>query len=295
MHTRSRGRGRNYTALRGLVELACELCWAGGWPARIGNLRPDRPRLARFELALLEPGSPRLRLGLASDLHIGPTTAPRQIELGLELLDRENLDVLLLGGDYVFLEATPKRSQMLARLVDGVRAPLKLAVLGNHDLWTHHQRLERALESAGVRLLVNETVPLAAPHDGVHIVGLDEPWTGIRAPERALASTRDANVRVVLCHSPDGLDMLDQCDGPSIDLYVCGHTHGGHVALPGGVPIILPPGSRQRAYAHGLRSAGTIARHVYTSRGLGNTELPFRLFAPPDVALFELTSRPAHR
>ena len=71
-------------------------------------------------------------------------------------------DVLVLGGDYVSLEVTPLMGELLERLVAGVPAAVKVAVLGNHDLWTDHTIVERALVRAGATVLVNAQHPLAA-------------------------------------------------------------------------------------------------------------------------------------
>ncbi|HET7747008.1 MAG TPA: hypothetical protein VFM29_06880, partial [Vicinamibacteria bacterium] len=94
----------------------------------------------------------------------------------------------------------------------------------------------------------------------------------------------DAAVKVVVCHSPDGLLWIR---GQGAQLMLCGHTHGGHIALPGGRPIVMP--SRVgRLYPHGLHCVeGT---HLFVSRGVGGSTVPFRAFAPPDVAVITLTS-----
>jgi predicted MPP superfamily phosphohydrolase len=66
---------------------------------------------------------------------------------------------------------------------------------------------------------------------------------------------------------------------------LCGHTHGGQIATPRG-PIIVhgPLGHRWPA---GLYQIDDLA--MFVSRGLGTVELPLRLFAPPDVALFTIS------
>ena len=79
-----------------------------------------------------------LRLGFASDLHLGPVTPLSLVEEAFDQLDAAGLDVLALGGDYVSLEVTPAIAARLTALVARVRAPVKVAVLGNHDLWTRH-------------------------------------------------------------------------------------------------------------------------------------------------------------
>jgi uncharacterized protein len=79
--------------------------------------------------------------------------------------------------------------------------------------------------------------------------------------------------------------MLHVGDAP-FELALCGHTHGGHIALPGGVPILVP-GPASRRYAHGRHAVGG-ARTLIVSRGVGSTEVALRLNADPDVLVVEL-------
>src|SRR3954466_2694147 len=171
---RSTGRGRRYTHLRGLVESAQSLAYVGGWPARLlGQVpRAQRVRVLHHRLPIFGGKARPLRIAFASDLHLGPITPPRMVDEAFARLSEAKPDILALGGDYVSLEVTNKVAAHLERLVASVDAPIKLAVLGNHDLWTRHELLERALERGGARVLLNETVRLPAPHQNVVIVGL---------------------------------------------------------------------------------------------------------------------------
>lgn len=239
----------------------------------------------RHRLAILPAGTPRLRVAFASDLHVGPTTPRALLDRAFELLAEEEPDVLLLGGDYVFLEASPARVAEVVRLVTRVPARRKIAVLGNHDLWTNHTAIEDALRGAGVEVLLNQSTRFDAPWSRVRMVCLDEPWTGEPDAASALAGRKPDEVVIVLCHAPDGLKFFSPGDAA---LFVCGHTHGGQVALPNG-PIVVPPGPLSRRYPAGRYMVGDT--HLFVSRGIGNTEAPFRLYAPPDVSLFELEAR----
>ncbi len=129
-------------------------------------------RLEHHELALgREAGRPPLRLAFGSDFHLGPTTHRDTLVNAFALLREARPDVLLLGGDYVFLGATQARVNELNDLVNSVRADLKIAVLGNHDFWARPARLEVALSAAGTVILVNEALRLPPPHDDVGIAG----------------------------------------------------------------------------------------------------------------------------
>lgn len=282
----SRGRGGRYSVARGLVESALRVIYQDGWAARTWGRVPGatRVRLAAHGLPVLPKGPARdaLRVAFASDLHLGPTTPPALLDRAFAMLAALAPDVLVLGGDYVFLDATPARAAELERRVAAVPARTKVAVLGNHDLWTDHPVLEAALTRAGATVLVNEAVRLPAPYGDVSIVGLDDPWTGAPDAARAFAAAGDAALRLAVCHSPDGLPLVR---GRGAALLLCGHTHGGQVALPGPRPLVVP--SRMgKVYPWGLHDLGDLA--LFVSRGLGGVEVPVRSWAPPDIALFTL-------
>jgi predicted MPP superfamily phosphohydrolase len=64
-----------------------------------------------------------------------------------------------------------------------------------------------------------------------------------------------------------------------------GHTHGGQLCLPGGIPIKLEarlPRSMGRGAWRYAEMAG------YTSVGAGTSLLPVRLNCPPEITLHTL-------
>ncbi len=272
MLLRSRGRGRGYSPLRGAIETALRAAYVGDWPARLWSRITTEVR--RVDVTLRAPVN--LRIGFASDLHLGPTTPMRTLERAFAILGSAELDVLALGGDYVFLDATRAKARALAALVASVPARAKVAVLGNHDLWTEHALLEDALQSAGVRVLVNDAVEI----DGVSLIGLDDPWTGALDAERGLARAA-SETKIVIAHAPEALPGV----AGRVRAMLCGHTHGGHVALPRGRPIVVH-GHVGRRFPHGVHDVdGTT---LIVSRGLGGIEIPLRTFAPPDVVVLTL-------
>lgn len=276
----SRGRGTSYSRLRGVVEGALRVAYAGDWPARARARVPGAcvVELRQASVDVAGEGAD-LRVAFASDLHLGPTTPSAVLDRAFALLAAARPDVLALGGDYVFLDATDEKARELARRVDAVPARLKVAVLGNHDLWAEHPLLERALAGVGVRVLVNEAITI----DDVAILGVDDPWTGDCDAERALEGAR-ASARIAVAHAPEALPAL----AGRVDALLCGHTHGGQIALPGGRPVVVP-GRVGRRFPHGTHVVdGTT---LIVSRGVGAVELPMRTFAPADVVLLTVRRR----
>ena len=286
---------RPYNQRHRRLEKALALLYAGGWPAKLWRLYPGSAtvRLEQHELHVgREAGRPPLKLAFGSDFHLGPTTHSATLDHAFQLLREAKPDVLLLGGDYVFLGATQERVTELNDRVSGVPADLKIAVLGNHDFWARPARLEVALSAAGTITLVNEALRLPPPHDDVGIAGLDDPFTSLdegdfvsrqHAVDEALEKIAEAKVRIAVCHSPDGLMWVRN---RGVHLLLCGHTHGGHVALPG-YRAVWVPSPVGKLYPYGRHQIDETT--LFVSRGVGGSLVPFRTWAPPDVAVFTVT------
>jgi predicted MPP superfamily phosphohydrolase len=291
-------RDRRLTRTRRTLELAFdELFRPGNWAAAAsyrlglqGRVRVSTTVVhARQSVDTATDGPtpiatdrPPLRIAFASDFHAGPTTSRRTLEMACEALAALEPHVLLLGGDFISVRADDVNR--LVPLLEAIPAPLgKFAVLGNHDLRANHPAIVDHLEHAGVTMLTNAWSTLTAPFDDVTICGLDDALRGDPRADEAMDSAPAGGTRIVLMHAPGCLHAIG--DRP-FDLAVCGHTHGGQIALPWGKAIVVPEGRLNRRY-----QAGTYAlspdgvRRLLVSRGVGCSLLPVRLFAGPEVHL----------
>ena len=88
--------------------------------------------------------------------------------------------------------------------------------------------------------------------------------------------------RILLQHSPE---LLDEAAAASVALYLCGHTHGGQICLPGGIPLMTNIRTPRR-YASGLWQHGDMTG--YTSVGVGVSVMPLRFFSKGEVAVITL-------
>jgi uncharacterized protein len=274
----------------GVARLASHLeaiLYRGGWPVRLVRALGIRPnvRVTHHSIAINHRSVPLppLKLAYASDFHAGPTTDRSLLLAACAELRAASPDVLLLGGDFVTL--APEEIDWLAAELGNVAAPFgRYAVLGNHDWWSNPSHIVERLEAAGIQVLTNRNVRLEPPFDGVWICGVDDHWCG--QPDAAAALTGADGIRIVLMHAPSGLLDLG---GGDFDLALCGHTHGGQLALPGGIPVVVPQGRLSRRYARGrYKIEGN--RTLVVSVGLGCVVLPFRLFADPEIVVCNLTT-----
>jgi predicted MPP superfamily phosphohydrolase len=221
-----------------------------------------------------------LRIVQISDLHCD--REPRNEERAAQIVNGLKPDIVVATGDYLNDSAGRARLRdMLGRL----EAPLgKFAVTGNCD--TEYCPPFDALSAAGFRLLNAETVVVEKGPDQIGISGFAVDRTsGCRDFVEKLPADR---FDVLLYHKPD---LIEDVRGPGVDLYLCGHTHGGQVALPvyGALMTFSKFGKR---YEAGLYRVGGTS--LYVNRGLGLEPRPapqVRFLARPEITVFDIRPR----
>lgn len=140
-----------------------------------------------------------------------------------------------------------------------------VGVLGNHD----SAAMVAPLEAMGVRILINETLTLHRRGAALHLTGLDDVHRFASAQAHAALAATPDGFAIALVHSPEAADHAAERHR----LYLCGHTHGGQICLPGGRPIFTSL-DRMHHLARGLWRHGEMVG--YTSAGLGTSILPLR-------------------
>jgi uncharacterized protein len=271
-------RAHDYTLARHIFEQLLLRAFGSRWVSNIHHTAGLHPPLRVWSERIAIPelrGLPPLRIILASDLHAGPMTHPSVLESACRAIAELRPDLLLLGGDFVSWHQ--RYIADLAPLLGAIPARHgRYAVVGNHDLWADDVPIVRALGQQGVETLINAEVRLPAPYGHVRLYGMDDPTAGDPRPPGALPA---GEARLVLMHAPEGMAHLR---AEQYQLALAGHTHGGQIALPGGYPIGLPPGSYSHRYAAGrFTMAG--GRTLLVSRGVGYGDFTARWNAPADI------------
>jgi predicted MPP superfamily phosphohydrolase len=213
-----------------------------------------------------------------SDLHAD--LSGRAMQRVAELVRNCDYDLCVLTGDYrgrTHGDCEPCL-EVMAHLCEGLRGDI-YGVLGNHDSIA----MVPDLEAFGVRMLLNESVAIRFGADSIYLAGVDDAHF-YRADniEKAAADIPHGGVSVLLSHNPE---IYRQAAHAGFDLMLSGHTHGGQICLPGGVPILLEA-DLPRAYGAGAwRHAGMVG---YTSVGAGSSLVPVRFNNRPEITLHKL-------
>jgi uncharacterized protein len=232
-----------------------------------------------FFLADLPPAFDGYRILHLSDTHLD--CLPDLATPAARLLDGVEVDLLVLTGDVHGHHRAPLAASTgpLVDLIQAVRVKdRRLAVLGNHD----PADMATELDELGFEVLINQSTIVGKEGDHVVVTGLDD-VNRFFTPEalRALSEAPEG-FRIALVHSPE---VADHAAAAGYSLYLCGHTHGGQICLPGGRPIITHL-QRCRYASVGTWSNGAMIG--YTSRGLGVGDVPFRFNCRGEVSILTL-------
>lgn len=211
---------------------------------------------------------------LHADLH------PPAISALAEVVAKLDYDICVLTGDYraqTFGPCEPAMNAM-AGLCTQLSQPI-YGVLGNHD----SIRMLPAMESMGIRMLLNEYIELKRGADSIHLVGVDDAhYYRVDNVANAAADVPADAVSILLSHTPE---IYRQAAHAGFDLMLCGHTHGGQICLPGGIPLTLD--AKCPRYM-GSGAWQYLGMRGYTSVGAGACIVPVRLNCPPEVAIHRL-------
>jgi uncharacterized protein len=266
-HLRSSGRAIH------LVLTLCGLRGMGRRNAHAIELRQHALKLARLPEAF--EGFTLLHL---SDLHID--AGERYLQALLERVQGLACDACVLTGDFRFgtRGSSGPAIAALARLLPALPAAT-FAVLGNHD----DLALGLALEALGVRVLMNENEALQRGDARMHIAGIDDAhYFRTHDLARASAGVPAAGCALLLSHTPQPYREAAEHGFAGM---LCGHTHGGQICLPGGIPLLTETRAPRRL-TRGSWRFGAMAG--YTSVGCGCSMVDARFFCPPEVTVHTL-------
>jgi hypothetical protein len=229
----------------------------------------------RIETPKLPDGSQPIRIVLVSDLHCDPE--PRLEARLPDVVAAQQPDIIVFAGDAVNVaDGLPHFRRCMTRLA--AIAPT-FAVRGNWD-FGEREHLD-FYGGTGVRELQVGAAKLTVRGTDVYVAGT-ACIAGLQ-PDRALADVPKDALTVFLFHAPD---RIPDVPPDRVDLYCCGHTHGGQVALPlyGALITLSKHGKR---FESGLYHVEGMPAYVNRGIGMEGGRMPrVRFWARPEVTVF---------
>ena len=234
---------------------------------------------ATLPVSGLPDGLVGVRVGFLTDLHRSRTVPHDLIAGAVDLLGREEPDVVLLGGDYV-TDGDRQYAEPAAEVLAPLSAPHGVfAVLGNHDDDRH---VPAALARQGITVLADARTRLTIRGEPFEIAGIRF-WTR-RVADIARVLRGVVATTLLLAQDPRRLRDAAALDVPVL---LSGHTHGGQIVIAG----IAATGLRRFPVLAGIARQDNTT--LFVSRGVGTVFVPVRFNCPPEVALLTLEKRGA--
>lgn len=237
-----------------------------------------------------------------SDIHSGSFMDKRAVQHGVDMVMKENADLILFTGDLVNDRATEMKDYM--DVFSRLKAPMGVySTLGNHDYgdyvsWPHDgvskeqnlEDLKKVHAALGWRLLMNEHVVLEKNNEQIALLGIENWSAKGRFPkygrmDLAHPGTEKYPFKILMSHDPSHWTGQVKEQYKDIDLILSGHTHGMQfgVEIPG---FKWSPVQYMYKEWAGLYEDGK--QKLYVNRGFGFIGYPGRVGILPEITVIEL-------
>ena len=256
-------------------------------------VEPFRIKVTRERLGSPELGdSAPLRLLHLTDLHVERISSRERTVV--KLVEKLAPDLIVLTGDYLNLSyveeerAQSEARDLLSALCGAGRCPC-FAVTGSPPVDLAGV-VPEVFHGLPITWLVDETTEVRIRDHALRIAGLTctrDRSRDVPRLRRLISTDTPRPFTLLLYHSPD---LMPEAAELGIDLYLCGHTHGGQIRLPLFGALITSSDFWKRYEMGRYRQDGTT---LYVNRGLGMEGMGApraRFLAPPEVVLWTLSA-----
>jgi uncharacterized protein len=229
-----------------------------------------------------------LKIAVLSDLHVGSAFIDdRKVTTIVERTNQLQPDLIVILGDYIAGNGRGSHRvepEVFAPMLKGLHAPLGVySVLGNHDWWYDGNKVRRALEANGIKVLENEVLQIQARGTSLWLVGFADLWTRGQRVNQTIANVPEGQPVIALTHNPDIFPAVPQ----RVPLLLAGHTHGGQVRFPFIGAVVQSSEYGERYVSGHVFENG---HHLFVTTGIGTSIVPVRFGVPPEIVLLTLKS-----
>ena len=187
-----------------------------------GNIHYHHKHRQPLQLTTAKHLAKPLRMVMMSDLHLGYHNRLAEFRKWVDLINAEQPDLILIGGDIIDISVRPLIEENMAAEFRRLKAPV-YACLGNHEYYSGEPRAQQFYHEAGIHLLRDTCVTVG----DVSIIGRDDRTNPHRKSVAELSRMADhTKYTILLDHQPYHLDRTQHA---GIDFQFSGHTHYGQV------------------------------------------------------------------
>ena len=236
-----------------------------------------------------------------SDIHSGSLNDKKNVEYAVELINKQDSNLILFTGDIVNNKADElikwKNTFSNLKAKDG-----KFSILGNHDYgdyvnWkvesqkkNNFKNLVKFQKEMGFNLLMNENIKIKRNNESISLIGVEN-WGKGRFKkkgdiDKACEGLNKNDFKIVLSHDPSHWEEILKNHNTHFHLTLSGHTHGMQFGIE--IPGWIKWSPAKWAYKHWAGLYNERKQFLNVNRGFGVLGFPGRVGIPPEISVITL-------
>ncbi len=227
-----------------------------------------------------------IKLIFLTDLHIGNKGInEKQIRDMVSIINKENPDLLVFGGDTIEKEDTFLKTKNITRVMKHIKTKDIYGVFGNHEYYFNNnpQEMKNLIEkNYKIHILEDEYTKLK---NNVILIGRLDYFSkdfGIKRKnlEEMLKGVEENNFVIVIDHNP--INFKESVEN-NIDLQISGHTHGGQI-----FPFTVVNKLFYKKIYGFFKEKNS---KLIISSGIGTSGIPLRIMAKKELVIINIKSK----
>lgn len=245
----------------------------------LGYYNAYTPTVVHYSVKLDKPLEKPLRIGMASDLHLGTLFGAKQLDQLAEIFNQQKVDLILLPGDIMDDNVSAYRAEKMQPHLAKLKAPLGVyATLGNHDFFGAQNSIAQEIQNAGITVLWDQAVEINGKFT---LIGRNDDLVKNRPSAEQLLQNVNTKLPVILLdHRPTEIEQHAKLP---IDIQVSGHAHKGQV-----FPASIITKLIYRLH-YGYEKIGF--GHYFVTSGYGFWGVPMRLGSQSEVMIIDVEGK----
>lgn len=257
-----------------------------------------------LEFDTLPPAFDGYKITQISDVHSGSFTNREKVEYAVDLVNKQNGDLILFTGDLVNNEAAEMDpwKEIFGTLTakDGV-----YSVLGNHDYgdyvsWSSEgekvknlDTLKNTQKEMGWDLLLNENRTITKGSESIKLIGVEN-WGigGFKKAgdlDKACEGVATTDFKILLSHDPSHWQEQVKTHPKNIELTLSGHTHGMQFGIE--IPGLIKWSPVKYRYENWAGIYEELGSTLNVNRGFGYLAYPGRVGIWPEISVITLKQK----
>ncbi|AXT18893.1 metallophosphoesterase [Flavobacteriaceae bacterium AU392] len=240
------------------------------------------------------------KLTQISDVHSGSFDNVKKVEYAIDLINKQQSDVLLFTGDLVNNKAEEMHPYINAfkklNAKDGM-----FSVLGNHDYgdyvnWNTDIEKSQNLEDLkslqkeiGFDLLLNENRFIEKNGERIALIGVENWGKGFKQKGDLKKASQNVDIndfKILMSHDPSHWEEEVVNDKYHYHLTLSGHTHGMQFGIE--IPGWFKWSPVKWRYKHWAGIYKELGQYINVNRGFGYLAFPGRVGIWPEITVIEL-------